>query len=349
MSSPPNVPTAVEHAIRVLGCDIGTINFAICMLEFKGYTYNEDKSDFQPDYNILLWELWNLKERKIISIKNNGTYEINSFTSSDDEYASSYHSGDDTDEDEEEEEDVKLYDILKSKMKGTDFQQWRDTLVEMTSKNKKIFEEYTCLTGKSDRSVIAVENQMDHVSQLRKNSDKGGPHKVQMYTLSNVFLSCIRATDISKYNYSKRIVCNRAAKYGIAQTGELSYYQRKKASENTTFDLLRLTSIHRLYITALKKLWKFEKQKLDDLTDAFLLALKVSAELYENYQKYKKKPKKRQPPKSNKKRKRDVVVDDDNKEEGLLRALRRKKRKIQTNRSPPNKPTTTSIDLTDKK
>jgi hypothetical protein len=292
LSTTTTTTTTTEKSIRGIGVDIGTVNFAICMIDFKGFIVDEETLEEIPQFDILRLQIWNLKINKIYDFTSKGYSVINmKYKISKEKYPYLDNT--------KYKKDSKLSKIINERS-GSDYQKWRENFIKIIMSSEWMFKKYRCLTSEMDLPFLAVENQMDQVSYINKSrkgkTSYGGPHKVQMYTLSNILLSTVRTKDLIVHNSSSRITCFRAAKYGISHNGQFTYNGRKNEAILTGEELLK-DSGNGGFIKSLNKYeeevrlvspsGKSKKAKKDDAYDCVLLNVKVCIELYLKYQKKK--------------------------------------------------------------
>lgn len=245
---------------RVVGCDVGTRNFGICMLEFGGYAdYDSSDEDQEAEIfsekfprnlvlDVLHWELWDLK-----------TDDYESITAKEhacDGFCSCAIGDQSRDENQ--------------------FPEWRNRLARRIGETDWLFEEYVCYDNHSELPVVAAENQMDHIKRSGRNDNT----QTQMYTLGNVFMGTVRGIDHAKLGRSDRLIVNRSSKFGLPQRTQDSYSARKTESYRITCGVLLANGMH----AALKTLNSHKKR--DDKCDAFLIALKEAIEIHKLFMKH---------------------------------------------------------------
>jgi hypothetical protein len=127
--------------------------------------------------------------------------------------------------------------------------------------------------------------------ELKRGSDF---IKARMYTLSQVLAGAVESLD-ARNGDEDRLIINSAKKHAIASDGSRSYAQRKADAIALTFAMLkeqRDSATSTPEERAHAKKWlafladqKEDGQKLDDLCDAFLMAVAVALKVHKKYAK----------------------------------------------------------------
>lgn len=153
-------------------------------------------------------------------------------------------------------------------------------------------------TAREQTSALAWVRDLVHLAgngrlQLKQKDDF---QRGRMYTLSQIFAGVVEGVDeLKRPGMRDRLVINAAKKHAIASDHTLTYAQRKAAAVNLMFDMLegqandtqssadeRQNGIKWL---AFLRARKAAGQKLDDMADAFLLAIAVALKVHKKFTK----------------------------------------------------------------
>lgn len=149
---------------------------------------------------------------------------------------------------------------------------WGENLANFVSSSDWLFDK-----DSEDKLVpLVTEVQCGYV----KNEE------VDAYTIAHMLPCAIKTVDIIKGLGSGRPIVNSAKKYGIPSDGSLSYSERKRKSDDVTYNVLNVTNhrneVNYLNLTLLAmKRDSIPRVKTDDLSDAFTLGLEYLAREWE--------------------------------------------------------------------
>jgi hypothetical protein len=150
-------------------------------------------------------------------------------------------------------------------------------------------EELTRLPWLADLMGLVRRNRL----QLKPKDDF---QRGRMYTLSQILAGLVEAVDeVQRPGMRDRLVINAAKKHAIASDNTLTYAQRKQAAVDLMFNMLEgqandVSSSDEERANGVKWLAflrerKASGQKLDDMADAFLLAISVALKVHKKYTK----------------------------------------------------------------
>lgn len=259
------VPLA--YCRRVVGVDPGYVNFAICQIEFRGLRYSDDYTEEIPVFSILHWQIWDLRAGMSMcnSQATGGRYTRCSTRAR-----------------------PLPGDTLEANVKASTLDDWLAQMNHFITRSAWLFER-----AGDDQTLpdVTVENQFDQI--------KSRGNKFDMLLISRQFSGSVDALD--KRNAETvppgqqrpmhaRKFAKSTLKHGIKNNGELTYGGRKGTGVEITYALLRQLGLVEwiAFLTSVAS----AGQKIDDLCDAFLLALIYATREYEEYlkQQRRKKP-----------------------------------------------------------
>ena len=241
---------------RVAGVDPGYVNFAICQIEFRGLRYNDDYTEEIPVFSILHWQIWDLRAGMSMcnSLPTGGRYTRCSTRAR-----------------------PLPGDTLEVNVKASTLDDWLAQMNHFITRSAWLFER-----SGDDQALcdVTVENQFDQI--------KSRGNKFDMLLISRQFAGSIDALD--KRNAEPvpagqqrpiraRKFAKSTLKHGIKNNGVLTYGGRKGTSVEITYALLRQMDLDG-WIDFLASV-AAAGQKIDDLCDAFLLALIYATREYE--------------------------------------------------------------------
>ncbi len=149
---------------------------------------------------------------------------------------------------------------------------WHENLANFVASADWIFEK-----GADGKLVpLVTEVQCGYI----KNEE------IDAYTISHILPAIIKCNDITRGLGGDRLIVNSAKKYGIPSDGSLSYTERKRMSDDVTYNLLKETGKKRetnylnLTLLAMKR-DSIPRVKTDDMSDAFTLGLEYLARQWE--------------------------------------------------------------------
>lgn len=243
-----------------IGMDPGTVNLAAIRILFHKLAYTKDGLEEIPQFDILNWELWNLKTGRGLRPKEEDCVDAK---------------GDWVKEMGFERFRLPIARDAREPGQPDTIHTWLSSLNHFISASPWIFEERGGLAD------VTVENQFDHI--------KTAYIRHEMFLLSNVFHSSIAMLDLEAnkahlpHRLHYRIFAQRSLKYGMRNDGALGYGDRKETSEAIAHSLLGLLD-KKEWLDFLRKVEE-SGQKLDDLCDALLLALQECVTRYEEKRK----------------------------------------------------------------
>ena len=271
------MPRLRRYSKRTIGVDPGTRNLALCQLRFEGFRYDPATMEQIPLVTPLHLELWDIKSGICLrnSAADGGRFERCSTR----------------------------VEMRVTDDKDTDIDDWIAQMNHFIVRSDWIFEREE---DEGELAMLTVENQCDHIKTKGKRWD--------MFLVSNIFASSVDIMDKhnaaidaldkaaasgvalvvsnNPLNRPKRPLHHRtfaksSAKYGIKSDGALVYGGRKSTGVDITRELFRLLGLTRwiLFLDSVEN----SGQKIDDLCDAFLLALQYAIDEYEAWLKSEKK------------------------------------------------------------
>jgi hypothetical protein len=255
--------------LQVIGTDPGSVNFGLCHVKLHGFMKKEAIDDepasstYLPIVSILNWELWNIKKQLITRFaptlpKKFVIIDHSKMTTpSQDEEGGGPNSDTDT-------------TILKV------------SLNKLISESGWIFETYRSplFDNQSTLPMLSTEVQCGHI---KNKNEKTGAQKWDITLLSHILPSSIDMVDrknkkdavVVDDNVPDRRLIGKLYKYGVSNE---EYDGRKEDSINVTRDLLAVLGLQDAIDFLDNLLVKKPSQKVDDLADAFLLALQTAIE-----------------------------------------------------------------------
>lgn len=149
---------------------------------------------------------------------------------------------------------------------------WGENLAHFVSSSDWLFEK----DSEGKLPPLVTEVQCGYV----KNEE------VDAYCISHMLPCALKTLDIAKGLGGDRPIINSAKKYGIPSDGSLNYSQRKRKSDDVTYNVLNTTNHKKeanylnLALLAMKR-DSIPRVKTDDYSDAFTLGLEYLAREWE--------------------------------------------------------------------
>jgi hypothetical protein len=245
----------MECHIRKVGFDPGSVNMGVALVDFRGFRYSEDRSVEIPICRPLHMAVWNLKMSNSLS----------------------GHASDG--DDDEQAAPIERTRRQLPRCQGNDLAAWMAALQLMVRDSEWLFEQYDLQAdGVGRLPSTTLENQWDHIQTCG--------NKFDMFLMSKVCPATVEAVDAERRAASDKGVRHpvrrrqgSSRKYGIKSDGALDHADRKAEAIAVTRRLFEMLGLHE-WIVFLDGVLR-SGQKIDDMCDAFLLALQAAITEYE--------------------------------------------------------------------
>lgn len=261
----------IVDPLQVVGTDPGSVNFGICHVKIHGFaTKPHDITTYYPIISILDWELWNIKKQSIIRFDPTSSTKYKTIDYS--KTSALFNNEDEND------------GIVIGGGGDINMTYLNASINNIILNSKWLFKPYTTplLGDKQNLPILSTEIQCGHV----KND------KFDIMLLSRFLPSSVHMVDLVKGDARKaagvgslasRRILHKLLKYGVSNE---EYDGRKDDSIAVTRDLLALLDLQDA-LDFLKNLEqrKPKSQKVDDLTDAFLLAVQTAIDEWQKMKK----------------------------------------------------------------